>query len=326
MITTSAPGKVVLWGEYAVLVGAPAAVLAVDRYASCRIDTEPRAGRGQWRVDARGLAGQPVETDLQQILDHPAAATRVIHHVLKVLLAEAHAKPLPAEASVILDTQDFQLRGQKLGIGSSAAICTATYLACAQLLQLQPAFHQALQAHNALQGKSGSGIDVAAAWHGGSLRYQDGSAKPLPEFDPAQWQFVWTGKPAQTSTYIERFRRWVDSGDIAELEALVAISRQLFEHVGSQELPHKLGDYVEALRALDQAANLGIYGSGHQRLNQLALEWQVVYKPCGAGGGDVGAAISNDTDRLAAFTDAAVSLGFSKLAITRAEHGVHISG
>ena len=325
MITTRAPGKVVLWGEYAVLAGAPAAVLAVDRYASCRIDTKVQAGQGQWHVEARGLTGQPVTAGLQEILDEPASATRVIHHVLKVLLAEAHAKPLPTEASVILDTQGFQLSGHKLGIGSSAAICTATCLACAELMQLQPVFHHALQAHNGLQGKPGSGIDVAAAWHGGSLRYQDGTAKPLPDLDPTQWQFLWTGSPAQTGTHIERFRRWLDNGDTAELEVLATISSQLFEHVGSEELPRKLGDYVKALHALDQAANLGIYGSGHQRLSQLALDWQVVYKPCGAGGGDVGAAISNDADKLAAFTDAAVSLGFNKLAITRAEHGVHIS-
>ena len=33
----SAPGKIVLWGEYAVLAGAPAAVMAIDRYASCAL-------------------------------------------------------------------------------------------------------------------------------------------------------------------------------------------------------------------------------------------------------------------------------------------------
>ena len=32
-IRIAAPGKIVLWGEYAVLAEAPAAVLALDRYA-----------------------------------------------------------------------------------------------------------------------------------------------------------------------------------------------------------------------------------------------------------------------------------------------------
>ena len=54
MIGFCAPGKVVIWGEYAVLAGAPALVMAVDRYASCSIEAHP-AG---WRCEAVGFAGQ----------------------------------------------------------------------------------------------------------------------------------------------------------------------------------------------------------------------------------------------------------------------------
>ena len=38
-LAVSAPGKLVLWGEYAVLVGARAGVLAVDRFARCQATT-----------------------------------------------------------------------------------------------------------------------------------------------------------------------------------------------------------------------------------------------------------------------------------------------
>lgn len=323
MITARAPGKVVLWGEYAVLIGAPAAVLAIDCYASCQVDATPNTNT--WRVETRGIASKPSDHPVAAFLSDPNLKPAVIHHVLQALPPDIVLDALPIGATVMLDTNSFQLRGQKIGIGSSAAICVATYAACADLLGTEPIFELALSIHNNLQGKSGSGIDVAAAWHGGSLRYEAGKADPLPQLNVNQWQFLWTGTSASTVSHINRFRDWVDAGSKTEITDLATLSHQLFGRVGSTELTSTLGDYVDALRALDRAASLGIYGAGHERLHQLALDWQVVYKPCGAGGGDVGGAISDDPERLAAFTEAAAGLGFDKLAITRADHGVQIS-
>ena len=51
-IVTSAPGKLFLLGEYAVLEGAPALLTAVD--ARVRVRIEP-AEAGRWRLDAPDL-------------------------------------------------------------------------------------------------------------------------------------------------------------------------------------------------------------------------------------------------------------------------------
>ena len=59
-VKVSAPGKMVLLGEYAVLVGAPAAVTAVNRRA--RVELAPSASN-HWRLIAPGLAPGPVEFD-----------------------------------------------------------------------------------------------------------------------------------------------------------------------------------------------------------------------------------------------------------------------
>ena len=58
VIETSAPGKLVLLGEYSVLFGAPAIVAAVDRRAIVRL--EGSAGDA-WKVSAPGLAPGPAE-------------------------------------------------------------------------------------------------------------------------------------------------------------------------------------------------------------------------------------------------------------------------
>ena len=51
-IRASAPGKLFLLGEYAVLEGAPAMLTAVDRRVTVQITTSDR-----WRVTAVGLPG-----------------------------------------------------------------------------------------------------------------------------------------------------------------------------------------------------------------------------------------------------------------------------
>jgi phosphomevalonate kinase len=323
MITAQAPGKVVLWGEYAVLTGAPAAVLAVDRYAICQVTVNSKAEN--WRVETRGFTTDPTDQPLERFLNEPNLSPSIIHHVLQALTPDKVLESMPKGARLGLDTESFQLGGKKFGIGSSAAICVATYVACAELMGIEPGFDSARSIHNALQSKQGSGIDVAAAWHGGALRYEAGRADPVPMLDTDQWQFLWTGASANTASHIDRFRRWVEVGSTAEVDALAALSGELFGLGQRADLAHALGDYVDALRALDQAAGLGIYGSGHERLHQLANDWQVVYKPCGAGGGDIGAAICHDQEKLTAFVQAAAGLGFEQLALTRADHGVHLS-
>ncbi|MEL6186908.1 MAG: hypothetical protein AAFU79_19970, partial [Myxococcota bacterium] len=87
----SAPGKLVLLGDYAVLEGARALVAAVDRRAVGRVDAEgPRT------------------------------------EVVEAVLARARAEGAGVDG-VRIDTAGFlEPGGQKLGIGSSAAVAVVT--------------------------------------------------------------------------------------------------------------------------------------------------------------------------------------------------------
>ena len=129
-VTAKAPGKLVLLGEYAVLEGAPALVMGVNRYARVRIAaqsggecavTAPDLGLKQipMRIGAGGLP------DWKGAGDH-AAKLRLVDQVLRGL---AHESLAPAEGrgfSLHLDTADFFEAGAappvKLGLGSSAAL------------------------------------------------------------------------------------------------------------------------------------------------------------------------------------------------------------
>jgi phosphomevalonate kinase len=323
VIVALAPGKVVLWGEYAVLSGAPALVMAVNRFARCEV----QAGGADWRIATRGFESAPSTCSHDRLLDDlppgPTDNWAALWHALRRL--DRHR--LPQGARITLDTSGFQHDGRKLGLGSSAALMVAAYAALARLLGQTPDLEGALDVHRAFQGGSGSGLDVAAAWHGGLVRFQrqdDGvTASPALLSPSLEVRFVWSGQPARTSDHLARLDQWLRESDRAPLRRLGACSEALF--AASDPLA-ALPGYVDALRALDDAAGLGIYTTPHRRLARLAIEAGVVYKPCGAGGGDLGAAFCQDTLAADRFVTLAREHGFLPVSLETAAHGIQVTG
>ena len=90
------------------------------------------------------------------------------------------------------------------------------------------------------------------------------------------------------------------------------------------DLDH-LTEYVARLKAMDDTAGLGIFSDAHKRLHALANRSQVVYKPCGAGGGDIGIAVSDDSVNLDKLIALAIRDSFLTLDLEIAAHGVHRS-
>ena len=80
---------------------------------------------------------------------------------------------------------------------------------------------------------------------------------------------------------------------------------------------------MERLAALDRDADLGIFSPAHRSLAELANQAQVVYKPCGAGGGDIGIAVSDDPAAVHTFMTLAADQSFLCLDLEIADHGVH---
>jgi phosphomevalonate kinase len=335
-IEALAPGKVVLWGEYAVLAGAPALVLAVDRYARCTISVPPRSIDGtdsaprEWRFASAGFVTAPVALAHAELCANvPPAADSPARTTWQVLQA-LDRTALPEAADVLIDTAGFYRAGTKLGLGSSAAACVALYGAMCELIGATGSFTAIADIHRRIQGGRGSGIDVAAAWFGGLLRFRrdvDSATRHDPEIATAvlpehlSLGFVWAGHPAVTSTHLERFAAWRERGATVELDALCAASGALFEAGDTLE---RLRFYVRCLEALDRAADLAIYDAGHRELHRLAAGCGVVYKPCGAGGGDIGAAFSYDPRALERFLTTARERGYAPITLETAAHGIDV--
>jgi mevalonate kinase len=173
-VLASAPGKLVIAGEYAVLEGAPALVLAIDRQA--RVTLEDSDG-SDYEISAPGLGIHAAcgRLDAAGRIAWPAlgaaasASLRLVGAILETLGAEE--RPPPFRAS--LDTRAFRADGdrrRKLGLGSSAALTVALASAIRALGRRgAPSLYTLRAAHRRAQDGHGSGLDVAASRHGGLL-------------------------------------------------------------------------------------------------------------------------------------------------------------
>ena len=301
-VVASAPGKIVLSGEYAVLDGAPAIVMAVDRRA--RVVLAGDAGRIS-QVRAPGYTNEVGRFEIAdggiRWLDGQA-----LYRVVDSVWRAADARPSGAQL-IDLDTSDFvdPERQQKVGIGSSAALTVALCAAVKRSTDRGTIMDVAQRAHGDLQGGVGSGVDIACSLCGGLIEYSMEAAAVVALDWPEElhYRVIWTGVAASTRDKLRKF----DTGvSLPSRERLAGASKRMadvWRSGDAGEIIKNYRSYIEDLRQFSIDHGLGIFDAGHEDIWRRAIDSQLTYKPCGAGGGDVGIVFGTDDAVLDSFME-----------------------
>ena len=311
-LVASAPGKLVVCGEYAVLDGAAAVAVAVDRRAVVRVQAAER-----WSVTAPGFDERRREFGVRgaRIEWPPGRSPLPLLDAVFGSLAAEPDRPL----ALTLDTTAFAAAGSKLGLGSSAALAVATSGALTTWLtgSGDGLFGTAASAHRELQGGRGSGVDVATAVRGGLIQYR------MPdEVIELAWprglhaRVLYSGVPASTTAKLARLAAADRDPSRQALAAAAADAAAAWRSADGDAVLANTAEFVLRLAAVSRAHDLGVFAAGHERLSTLAQSQGLVYKPCGAGGGDVGMVLGRDPEAIATFAEAAVRAGFRDLSMS----------
>jgi len=265
-----APGKLVLTGAYAVLEGAPAIVVAVDRYAVAEV-------------------AAPDDVDVRALHDES---------------------------------------GAKLGMGSSAASMVASEAARAVAkgrdvrdAAVRASLFAMVRDRHAQAQHGGSGVDVAAAVHGGALRYAiDGhEASIQPVTLPASLVLAafWSGTSARTSDLRARVEVLAERNRGVVFENLHRAAREAAASIQGGDATcfvRSAREFGQALRALGEAADAPIVPPAFAELASLAVAEDAAFLPSGAGGGDVAVWLGL-APPSAAFCARALALSMRPLAV-----------
>lgn len=283
MSTCSAPGKMILFGEHAVVFGKPALALAIDLRISCTV-------RPSHQYSVNG---------------HPMKKQR--HAYISASLDEAWGGP-PIE----VDTSSRIPAAS--GLGSSAAVtvsCIASIMTSRGRLEPGKIAKKAFEVENTVQGRA-SPTDTSTSTHGHGVLVsphklddflwkieKGGTAWNMHHCDVPQLRFVvgYTGIHAATGPLVAKVRKLVDSNEDAR-DSINRIEEIVLEG-------------AEAIKKSDKRRLGALMDENHSLLNQLGVGHPALdklVKACkgdsygakltGAGGGGSIIALTDDVDKV----------------------------
>ncbi len=320
-IQASKPGKLILLGEYAVLEQAPCLVAAVDR--NCNVNVEANS-LNTFKLEATN----PDIPDVQFVVDEnnelkfksdltakDHERLRFVIAVLKNVIADATGQFNPA--TIFIDTKSFYhaKSGDKLGLGASAAITVSLLSALSEYIGKPVSgvelYRAAYPIHRKAQGKLGSGSDIAASAVGGVIKYEmpQHAGNGTGVIDALSWPEdlqvipVWAGKSASTQDLVQQVKIYRDENSSSYYQIMKPMTElseegcKAFQAGDIEALSEIIADYENLEKQLGEASGTDIVSEAHQKISSVVNKAGGVYKPSGAGNGDMGVAFCSGMEK-----------------------------
>lgn len=326
MIEVSAPGKLYIAGEYAVVEpGYPAIIVAVDQFITITIDAAEKNGS----IQSAQYSELPVKWTRRHgelVLD---IRENPFHYILAAIrLTEKYAgeqgQPLSFFDLKVTSELDNS-NGRKYGLGSSGAVTVATVKALNLYYHLElrdlEIFKIAALAHLEVQGNGSCG-DIAASCYGGWIAFATfdhqwvktrmatasmtellKTAWPALQIEPLtapknlRLLIGWTGSPASTSDLVDQVHESKEDKQTSYqhfLSSSRACVEQMIEGFKSgnvQLIKQMVTKNRQLLNELTTITGVTIETPALTELCNLAETFGGAAKSSGAGGGDCGIVI-----------------------------------
>jgi mevalonate kinase len=322
-VTASAPAKVILFGEHFVVYGEPAIVLAIDRRAYAKVDHRNDKLLHLHSVNMR-LAGY-FEDETFRIETGSEREAKMKFEPIRAAVQRVMQKH---GENVGLDIEINSTVPVAAGLGSSAAVVTATLAGVAALLNMKVSkeeiFKIAYDAEKIVHGTP-SGVDPAVSTFGGALLFQrDTGFKPIEVNTEIPLVIGDTGVKRSTRVQVEKVRETKDKyPQVVEpmMQAARETVMRALDAMKENDL-ETLGDLMNINHAL-------LYGIG---VSDESLEWLVNAarksgalgaKLTGAGGGGCMVALARN-EKLQQVLEGIQRAGGRPFAAKKTDEGVRI--
>jgi phosphomevalonate kinase len=354
-IRVKVPGKLIILGEYAVLEGADALVVSVDRYVNveissasddvCQILSNLISMPLYFRVEKNGNCN-PEQNQSEQLISPMkfvlAIITRICSHIVQI--------GLPIHPFILkIDTSQFYFGKNKLGLGSSAALTVALIVSIVNHIGIEKKvfrekydmFCFACDAHSFAQGNKGSGIDIAASVFGGVNVYnmnisgREGRFQQISPVSELAGLFllpVWSGISVSTRKFlsqVEGFRINHETEYSEVMSKLSTLSNSGCETYSEKNLSDFLDilqDYYKVLKNFSEISNIPIISDIHEKIATIVSDTGGVYKSSGAGGGDLGMVFTDSEKTLATVKNKLFQNNIETLELEISKSGIAVEG
>ena len=225
----------------------------------------------------------------------------------------------PRSEKFSINSSDFFEDGTKIGIGSSSAISVAIARAMNKYFKLnldnQKLLSTSLEIHNHYQNNNGSGLDVLSSFYGfpviecSKSKDNDFKWKQLSIPDEIKIKFVKGSVSADTKEMIKKY----SLGKLENEHFFLEISKEMRESLSELSQAFKENKILSILSAIkkystlmiemDNTLGIGVYTDKDKEISILAEKEGLLYKPSGAGGGDLGIIIGERDNLINEFVD-----------------------
>lgn len=286
----TAPGKLFLIGEYAVLEGGPAILTTVPQRAEASLAPTDTA------------MVTTITSETQQIPLHEALTDLPL---VSLVLNKLNCREQLQQHTLTLDTSAFYKKGVKLGLGSSAAVTAALVKLLLPGADQPRQFDIANHCHQNFQSGKGSGADIALSVNDIPITFRMGHPPESISLPTDLYMLaIWTGQAASTTAFISGLQRWQGSHEkryLHHMHQLIETAEQCVNAIKTDQTRQVLAiieQYGGHLESLSSESGLDFYNPSHLTLRKQVELMHCVYKPSGAGGGDFGIAYSANKNDL----------------------------